>query len=85
MSPREQYWRDERRYERENCVVKHPDEFAGFHVGWVERYKPGVFRYFATRQIAGGVETRNGFVGDDVIRVAIETHVIQKPNGYTLP
>lgn len=71
--------------DRENAVVHHPDQFAGFHVGWVEPYKPGVFRYFATRQCKGEIEARNGFVRCDVLRVAIETGVIAKPNGYTLP
>lgn len=69
----------------ENGVISSPDELTGWHVGWVEEWKKGVLKFFATRSIAGGTESMNGFIGLDVLRVAIETHVIRKPNGYTMP
>lgn len=69
----------------DNGVVSHPDQLTGWHVGWVEEWKKGVLKFFATRSVSGGTESMNGFIGLDVLRVAIETHVIKKPNGYTLP
>lgn len=68
-----------------NKVWKHPNEFVGWHVGWVDQWKPGVLKFSATRKIFGAFEMVNGFTTPDVLRVAIETHVIEKPNGYTMP
>ncbi len=65
----------------EHNVVNHPNQLRGWHVGWVEDWKPEVLKYFATK----GCDAINGFIGLDVLRVAIETHVIKKPNGYTQP
>lgn len=71
-------------YEEHN-VWKHPDRFAGWHVGWAREYKPGVLKFFAMRSVRGGWEQREGYCSPDALRVAIETGVIEKPNGYTLP
>lgn len=66
-------------------VWKHPDNFSGWHIGWVEDWKPGVLKFFATRTWRGSMQQINGFTTPKILRVAIETHVIEKPNGYTMP
>lgn len=68
--------------DRAHNVIKHPDELRWFHISCIEKWKPGVLRFMGTRSITGGVEAINGFVTPDILRTAIETHVIQKPDGY---
>ncbi len=59
-------------------VVEHPDQLAGWKVSSLRSHKPGVLRYTATK----AATCINGFVRCDVLRVAIETGVIEKPDGY---
>lgn len=58
-------------------VVNNPDELRGWHCS-VEPWKPGVLKLFRTR----GMEAQSGFVSCDIFRVAIETGVCAKPDGY---
>ena len=70
---------------RDHNVIERPDDFAGWHVSCVHQWKPGVYSYMATQTIGVTVHCKNGYVRQDVLRVAIETGVIKKPNGYTMP
>jgi len=70
---------------RRHNVFDHPDWFRGYHVAAATKWKEGVLRFEATRQISVGWEMIIGFCSPDVLRVAIEQKICSKPNGFMLP
>lgn len=57
------------RLDREHNVIHSVLELRGWDVIGLERYKPGVIRYHARREVAGGVELRIGYAQDEVFSV----------------
>jgi hypothetical protein len=71
--------------DRQHNVIKDPREFAGWHIAGVELWKRVVYKFMRSRASRIGYEMEHGFCSQDVLRVAIEAHICQKPDGYVLP
>lgn len=51
---------------REHNVITSMTELLGWEIILIERWKPGVVRFYARRPGSGGMEFQTGFADDEV-------------------
>ena len=74
---------ERRRLDYESSVFSRPEHFKGWHLAFCQEWKPGVVKFCVTQKtVDGRVHMRNGFCGHDILRVARETGLIAKSDGY---
>lgn len=60
------FQRQKRELDRAHNVITHLSELQGWDIVGLERWKPGVVRYTAERQLGSGRERKMGFAKDAV-------------------